>query len=210
MRSSSWIAPDPLPSLSPLRRCLHPAPARDHDTARSRQSDTAARRAPHPYLRCALPYAHTPSHPDPVAPNAVRPGPDGAPLPPPASSDGCGCVWAWRRYRGGAAGIRTPARRLAPVCGRAWTRTRDLGLIRTALSPPELRAPPRRGQTPRGGVCAEDGVNPQGPHSGSVRSPAGTKMARPQLGVAARWSTVHHPAPRQDQSGSLDLSPGHP
>jgi hypothetical protein len=114
--------------------------------------------------------------------------------------------------KGGAlpAKLRPPARRLAPVCGRAWTRTRDLGLIRTALSPPELRAPPRRGQTPRGGVCAEDGVNPQGPHSGSVRSPAGTKMARPQLGVAARWSTVHHPAPRQDQSGSLDLSPGHP
>jgi hypothetical protein len=44
------------------------------------------------------------------------------------------------RSTGGTARL-TDARR--PACvrgGRAWTRTRDLGLIRAALSPPELRA----------------------------------------------------------------------
>jgi hypothetical protein len=67
----------------------------------------------------------------------------------------CQCPPHQRR---GAAGIRTPDLRRAraalsrlsygpssvswapPTCGRAWTRTRDLGLIRAALSPPELRA----------------------------------------------------------------------
>jgi hypothetical protein len=204
MRSSSWI--------SHSSRPLHPAPAQDHIALSHRAG--AARR-------------HTHTHPpSPSTPGYHAGGGDRGPLfhSPDAGLPGCALRPAgpqWSRgdsnpgpppCKGGAlpAKLRPPARRLAPVCGRAWTRTRDLGLIRTALSPPELRAPPRRGQTPRGGVCAEDGVNPQGPHSGSVRSPAGTKMARPQLGVAARWSTVHHPAPRQDQSGSLDLSPGHP
>jgi hypothetical protein len=170
MRSSSWIAPDPLPSLSPLRRCLHPAPARDHDTARSRQSDTAARRAPHPYLRCALPYAHTPSHPDPVAPNAVRPGPDGAPLPPPASSDGCGCVWAWRRYRGGAAGIRTP----------------DLRRAKAALS--QLSYDPRRAGSPRfvGAPGLEPGTSVlSGPRSHHLSYAPHRGAGRPRVVVSA-------------------------
>ena len=62
----------------------------------------------------------------------------------------------WLTIGGGAAGIRTPDLRRARAAlsrlsygpssvrhspgGRAWTRTRDLGLIRAALSPPELRA----------------------------------------------------------------------
>ena len=48
-------------------------------------------------------------------------------------------------------GLRRPRPRRG---GRAWTRTRDLGLIRAALSPPELRArrtvsrPPQRRRAP--------------------------------------------------------------
>src|SRR4029079_6430872 len=84
-------------------------------------------------------------HPAPRRDRFVRAG--GA---PPLAPTGGGCVV------GGVAGIRTPelrrdkaalsqlsydpARTRRSACGRAWTRTRDLGLIRTALSPPELRA----------------------------------------------------------------------
>jgi hypothetical protein len=54
----------------------------------------------------------------------------------------------WFNEAGGDAGIRTPCLLRAkqalsqvsyiPVGGASWTRTRDLSLIRTALSPPEL------------------------------------------------------------------------
>jgi hypothetical protein len=129
MRSSSWIF-----SLG-----LHPAPAPDPSRAWS-----ASRAAP-------------------IVSHLPRPASSprwGARTRAPSS----GRIVLACETGSGAAGIRTPDLRRAkaalsqlsydprsahqrPVCGRAWTRTRDLGLIRTALSPPELRArlpPPRR------------------------------------------------------------------
>ena len=103
--------------------------------------------------------------------------------------------------RRGAAGIRTPDLRRAKAAlsqlsygpgttptlrGRAWTRTRDLGLIRTALSPPELRARrrsapktecspnptrsiPRIGSTRRAPGSPQSTVHPATPDPGSPR-----------------------------------------
>ena len=70
-----------------------------------------------------------------------------------------------------------PLESLAPLPhagGRAWTRTRDLGLIRAALSPPELRA---RQQPPR-----QAPIRPQRPVSpgcpGSTPAPCPRRSAR--------------------------------
>ena len=115
---------------------------------------------------------------------------------------------------GGAAGIRTPDLRRAkaalsqlsygPRCGvgvsppplpggRARTRTWDLGLIRAALSPPELRARPRPPRAARPQVpdpAAHPGRSPNpgvedeaGSESMSPPSPPGVRRAAPGAGI---------------------------
>jgi hypothetical protein len=136
--------------------------------------------------------------------------------------------------RGGAAGSRTPGLRRAKAAlsrlsygptrtppggvrrGRAWTRTRGLGLIRAALSPPELRArdpPPTPGWGRR---CAKDEAAP-GPATtpwGRRRDPvtirAGSHPARARLpGGDGRPSHAGAPAPPPPRA-ARSRAPGGP
>ena len=102
--------------------------------------------------------------------------------------------------KGGAlpAKLRPPARPGAPG-GRAWTRTRDLGLIRTALSPPELRAR-RRDPAPKT-ECSPNPTPRSIPRIGShgaplarlaPTSPPSTPRCPPRL-TTDRLTTPGHP-----------------
>ena len=99
--------------------------------------------------------------------------------------------------KGGAlpAKLRPPLAPGAPG-GRAWTRTRDLGLIRTALSPPELRA--RRPSAPKT-ECSPNLPIRSIPRIGPARvrpwvtpSPPSTPRCPPRL-TTDRLTTPGHP-----------------
>jgi hypothetical protein len=117
-----------------------------------------------------------------------------------------GCVVQWSRgdsnpgpppCKGGAlpAKLRPPARPGAPG-GRAWTRTRDLGLIRTALSPPELRAR-RRDPAPKT-ECSPNPTPRSIPRIGSHGAPLARLAPTSPPSTPGRPSPAHH--------GSLDHS----
>jgi hypothetical protein len=82
--------------------------------------------------------------------------------------------------------------------GRAWTRTRDLGLIRAALSPPELRARRCGCGSPPEGCCAEDEADPQA----QTRSPGLPALPGVPAGPRTRHARGVAPGPVPSDRGS--------
>ncbi len=109
----------------------------------------------------------------------------------------------------GAAGIRTPDLRRAKAAlsrlsygpavrvgtahsrGRAWTRTRDLGLIRAALSPPELRA--RACGCPRHAAPRSRDAAPKTKQTHQIHGHPASTIAPASLPGALRASLARRP-----------------
>src|SRR5688500_8457624 len=152
-RATRHEHPAPLPLPGPKARLGHTTPE-GFVCSRGRRTARVPRGALSRYKRGPQTSAEIP---EPSSLDLCRTLPAGGRSAPAGVDE-----WDWsplrgcyNRPRGGAAGIRTPDLRRARAAlsrlsygpsrplplpgGRAWTRTRDLGLIRAALSPPELR-----------------------------------------------------------------------